>query len=312
MSTSVSLKLMNRQPNLPALNQIYGPRFKLDSSLPLATPIPTIIDIPRWKPARIKSGYLFVNDGLAKTYMNLFVNRLSYRVQADNHDDDYLPRHKDILHIAEQQALAGHQTAAEYTDSVNRNYELLVKAHRKPTPYLGLDLQTITEHLRGDLTVSLFAINPKSQRCKWIAINSGSNTVVAQKHLAFLRSELLQEGVYAVQEQSRYCCDRLWVFCKEPLDAKKCRAFIYNLALRLKIPIKGPAADGIKIFPKQDSTRAGEFSDALRAPLGVDRKNDRDTRYWFIGDTLQTLDAQIKYLDALPKLTAEKLDVLIQ
>ena len=32
--------------------------------------------------------------------------------------------------------------------------------------------ETIRRHLQGEITVGLYAINPSTQRCKWVAIDA--------------------------------------------------------------------------------------------------------------------------------------------
>jgi hypothetical protein len=82
--------------------------------------------------------------------------------------------------------------------------------------------------------------------------------------------------------------------------------YIYNLALRLGVPIKGSLnqLDGIEIFPRQDELREGEFGNAIRAPLGVHRANMH--RYWF-EEATPDLVSQFAYLRRLKRLTAAEL-----
>jgi hypothetical protein len=196
-----------------------------------------------------------------------------------------------------------------HTDRTNEIYLELVKERRLPSPYRSLTEKTIEQHLAGQVTVNLYAINPETQCCKWVAIDADYETEQAKRDLAKLRKELLLENVFAVQEYSRRG-GHLWIFCEDPLPAKQCRLFIYNLALRLGVPIKasGFADEGIEIFPKQDSLAPGALGNGIRAPLGIHRKNDN--RYWFVDIGQLTLQAQIDALCALPKLTAEQLNDL--
>ena len=196
-----------------------------------------------------------------------------------------------------------------HTDRTNEIYLELVRERRLPSPYRSLTEKTIEQHLAGQVTVNLYAINPETQCCKWVAIDADYETEQAKRDLAKLRKELLLENVYAVQEYSRRG-GHLWIFCEDPLPAKQCRLFIYNLALRLGVPIKasGFADEGIEIFPKQDLLAPGALGNGIRAPLGIHRKNDN--RYWFVDIGQLTLQAQIEALCQLPKLTAEQLNDL--
>jgi hypothetical protein len=57
-----------------------------------------------------------------------------------------------------------------------------------------------------------------------------------------------------------------------PLLASECRSYVYDLARRLGVPVKGTGlADGIEVFPKHDAIAPGEFGNAIRGPLGIHR-----------------------------------------
>ncbi len=53
---------------------------------------------------------------------------------------------------------------------------------------------------------------------------------------------------------------------------------------------------------------AGEFGNAIRAPLGVHRRDGK--RYWFYGADY-TIEAQLDYLQRLEKLSQEKITKLL-
>ena len=120
-----------------------------------------------------------------------------------------------------------------------------------------------------------------------------------------MKRELELDGVSAALEMSRRG-GHLWIFCEQPLLAEQCRVYIYNVALRLGVPIKGAAGlrDGIEIFPRQDRLAPGEFGNALRGPLGVHRANNH--RYWFY-DAGSDITSQLAYLKNLKKLTEAEL-----
>jgi hypothetical protein len=162
-------------------------------------------------------------------------------------------------------------------------------------------------HLNGDLTINLYAINPHTQSSKWVAIDAdfdGSLEALFQ-----LQWELKQDGLDAALEQSRRG-GHLWIFGDEPLLTSQCRIYIYNLALRLGVPVKGGGLkQGIEIFPRQDQIENGAYGNAIRAPLGVHRKSNR--RYWFYEADLNP-EAQLAYLQQLRKLTATELGTLTQ
>jgi hypothetical protein len=167
---------------------------------------------------------------------------------------------------------------------------------------LGLTPATISRHLEGELTIGLYAINPSTQRSKWVAIDA--DYAGAMEDLLKLQYFLQEDKVEAALEMSKRG-GHLWIFMERPALARECRIYIYNLALKLGVRIKGAGlAEGIEIFPKHDELRAGEFGNAIRGPLGIHRGANR--RYWFYGADY-VMEKQIAYLDRLRKLSEEQL-----
>src|SRR6201999_2782955 len=118
-----------------------------------------------------------------------------------------------------------------------------------------LDLAAVRRHLNGHITISLYAINPATQTSKWVAIDADFEH--ALDALFTLRWELKQDGIEAALEQSRRG-GHLWIFNEAPMPSAKCRVYIYNLALRLGVPIKGRGLkEGIEVFPRQDQIEPG-------------------------------------------------------
>lgn len=199
----------------------------------------------------------------AGRYFDLFVNRLAYTVQS----------HKPDLN--------------------GKHYYYRPKDGRR------LSLETLREHLNGQITIGMYALNPKTQRSKWVAIDADYDN--ALDDLLKLQWELRHDGVEAALEKSRRGA-HLWIFSGQPLLARHCRIYIYNLARRLRVPVKGGAglAEGIEVFPRQDELKADEFGNGIRGPLGIHRATGK--RYWFYGADYQ-IDAQLEYLGHLKKIT---------
>jgi hypothetical protein len=204
---------------------------------------------------------------MAGRYFDLFVNRLAYTVQS----------HKP--------------------NGNGKHY------YYRPRNDRRLSLETIREHLNGQLTIGIYALNPRTQRSKWVAIDADYGN--ALDDLLKLQWELRQGGVEAALEKSRRGA-HLWIFAEKPLLARHCRIYIYNLALRLKVPVKGASglAEGIEVFPRQDQLGPDEFGNAIRGPLGVHRATAR--RYWFYGADYH-VEAQLGYLERLRKITESEM-----
>jgi len=171
---------------------------------------------------------------------------------------------------------------------------------------LGLTLDTIRRHLEGEITIGLYAINPVTQCSKWVAIDADYQDALAD--LIKLGLCLKQGGVVSALEQSRRG-RHLWIFMAEPLLARDCRLYVCDLALRLGIPIKqGKQREGIEIFPKRDALKPGRYGNAIRGPLGIHRGAGQ--RFWFHG-TAEDIEAQMRHLNSLPKMTGGQLARLI-
>jgi hypothetical protein len=167
---------------------------------------------------------------------------------------------------------------------------------------MPLDWAAVRRHLAGWQTIGLYAIQPETQKSKWVAIDADYER--AHYDLKRLKEELREDGVEAIEESSRRG-GHLWIFCREPLPARECKIYIYNLALRLGVSIRRKGEDaGIEVFPRQEELAPGKFGNQIRGPLGVHRATLR--RYWFYG-AAQALDDQLAYLKSVRKLTAEEL-----
>jgi hypothetical protein len=214
---------------------------------------------------------LLASQEMAACYLEIFVNRRAYTLQS-------LTPHREN----------------------GKHY------YYRPRGPISLSTATIRRHLEGEITIGLYAINPETQRCKWVAIDADYSN--ALEDLLKLQWELHQDGVEAALEKSRRG-GHLWIFAEEPLLARDCRLYICNLARRLRVPVKGAnMAEGIEVFPKQDLIPATEFGNAIRAPLGVHRGAGK--RYWFYGADY-TLEDQIRYVSRLKRITTDEMATIV-
>jgi len=215
-----------------------------------------------------------VDEELVRDYLRLFVNRRAYTVQS---------RHPN--------------------KTSGRHY------YYRPKDALGrssvLTCEIIAKHLEGGVTIGLYAINPRTQRCKWVAIDADYEDSL--EHLLKLQWELKNDGIETALEKSRRG-GHLWILAETPLLAKDCRIYVYNLAARLKLPVKGAGLqEGIELFPRHDALKPGEFGNAIRGPLGVHQADRK--RYFFYGADY-TLQAQMDYLKELRKVSQAQMKTL--
>src|SRR5689334_7214801 len=207
---------------------------------------------------------------LARRYFRLFVNRAAFTMQSNR------------------------------PDSSGKHYYYRPKGEQRLTP------EVILKHLNGQITIALYAINPSTQRSKWVAIDGDYSA--AFEDLLKLQVGLRKDGVYSALERSRRGA-HLWLFAAAPLLASDCRLYIYNVARRLDIPIKlSGKTDGIEVFPRQDTVGTDEFGNAIRGPLGIHRGAGK--RYWFYGANFNT-PAQIEFLEGIKKITESQMACLV-
>jgi len=209
---------------------------------------------------------------VVEDYRKLFVNRRAYTLQS------LRPHPASGRHYYFRPSRKGTDTSLMLTD------------------------ETIRRHLEGEITIGLYSINPSTQRCKWVAIDADYKR--AMEDLLKLQYYLSQDRVASALEMSKRG-GHLWIFLASPLLASECRIYVYDLARRLGVPVKGAGlADGIEVFSKHDAIAPGEFGNAIRGPLGIHRGADR--RFWFYGADY-TLEAQIEYLNRLRRVTEDEL-----
>jgi len=223
---------------------------------------------------------LQATPAMARAFSELFVNRRAYTIQS----------------------MRPHPESG-------RHYYFRPKSEDGGRPK-GLSLEIVRQHLAGELTIGLYAINPVTQRCKWMAIDADYTT--ALEDLIKLQRQLRDDGIEAALEKSRRG-GHLWIFFERPVMARDARIYIYNVAGTLDVQVKGAGLpDGIEIFPKQDELRPEEFGNAIRAPLGVHRggRASRGWRYWYYGADY-TLNDQLAYLSRIPKVKEQHLQRMI-
>jgi len=218
---------------------------------------------------------LTATDDMVQRFEELFVNRRAYTVQSIK------PNPESGRHYY---------------------YRPTVKGTRETLELTG---KTIRRHLEGDITIALYAINPETQRSKWLAIDADYRH--ALEDLLKLQCELRHDGIQAALEKSKRGA-HLWVFFSTPVLAWEARVYVLNLADRLTLPVKGAGwPEGIEVFPRQDRLVEGEFGNAIRAPLGVHRGAGK--RYWFYGADY-SLEAQFRYLAGLDRVSEAVLEAI--
>ncbi len=200
---------------------------------------------------------------------------------------------------------------------VNRRDFYVQNAYDKPADYekgarqyIRLDSMLtenrIIRHLCGIDTIGLYTIEPETNACKWFCLDADYDG--SKDDLEAIEEEMKLDGLSPAYENSRRG-GHLWLICDEPLPAKTGRIYLYNILDRLGYDIRGVRgnADGVEVFPKQESLEKGQYGNGVRAPMGIHRKVKE--RFWF-RDAAPDLKSQFTYLRTLPRLTRLKLEDL--
>ena len=77
---------------------------------------------------------------------------------------------------------------------------------------------------------------------------------------------------------------------------------------RLALRARAPVSSRYPAFPSMTVSKPGEYGNAIRGPLGIHRGAAK--RFWFYGADYD-IEKQMRYLNALPKVTGEQLGRLI-
>jgi hypothetical protein len=107
---------------------------------------------------------------VVEDYFRLFVNRRAYTLQSDR-----------------PHAESGRHYYYRPTDKTTGQG-------------LSLRSETVRRHIEGEITIGLYAINPATQRCKWVAIDADYKG--AMEDLVKLQYYLSQDQVHAALEMN--------------------------------------------------------------------------------------------------------------
>jgi hypothetical protein len=258
---------------------------------------------------------------MVEQYWEMFVNNPEiFNLQTEKPGENgkhyyYRPKHADLTRLAWQTAWKqrpvtsskNYYGSPSHREAAGTIYERLIEERGLPE-YRGLTKEDVGRHLAGHQTINCFSTNPETQKCKWIAIDADYDASRVFKDLARLKYDLSEVGVQALFEHSRRG-GHLWILAADPLPAALCRTFVYNLALRLEVPIKGHMSEveGIEVFPRQNRLEKGYYGNAIRGPLGIHRATTK--RYWFEGAN-GTLEDQFRMLSKAKRLTLNQLENL--
>ena len=148
---------------------------------------------------------------MARLFSELFVNRRAYTIQSTR----------------------------PHAES-GRHYYYRPKSNDGGRP-TGLSLETVRQHLAGELTIGIYAINPATQRCKWMAIDADYRT--ALEDLIKVQRQLRDDRIEAALEKSKRG-GHLWIFFERPVVARDARVYIYHVARNARRPGEGCRAIG--------------------------------------------------------------------
>jgi hypothetical protein len=152
-----------------------------------------------------------------------------------------------------------------------------------------LNLTKVCSHLRGDVTLGAYLLNPESQ-ARFAVLDFDAED--SWRGLLDLTRRLNRDKIPAYAEQSRRG-GHLWFFFDQPVVGHDARAFAQRIQYKYHIP-------ECEVFPKQDTLMDGPGS-LVRLPFGIHRLTGR--RYRFFGGNGEPLGStvreQISALDSI-------------
>lgn len=152
-----------------------------------------------------------------------------------------------------------------------------------------LTLNKVCSHLRGEVTLGTYLLNPESQ-ARFTVLDF--DVADGWKSLLDLSLRLNRDQIPAYSEQSRRG-GHLWLFFDQPVAGYEARTFAQRIQHKYHMP-------QCEIFPKQDKLQDGPGS-LIRLPFGIHRLTGQ--RYSFFGMDGErlgaTISAQIAALDTI-------------
>ncbi|MBA3530308.1 MAG: hypothetical protein H0T73_00105, partial [Ardenticatenales bacterium] len=131
-----------------------------------------------------------------------------------------------------------------------------------------LPIKHIEAHLRGEMTLGTYLLDPESQ-ARFVVLDADDTET--WQHLVQTARSLASRGVPGYLEQSRRG-GHLWFFFARPVSGRTARAFGTGL-------IQASGLGTLELYPKQEALRDGPGS-LIRLPFGRHRLTGR--RYGFL------------------------------
>jgi len=150
----------------------------------------------------------------------------------------------------------------------------------------NLTTDIIARHIRGDITIGSFQINPKDNMVKWICFDFDGDLEEEFEKAKRLFLKLKQKGFSPLLEFSGRRGYHVWLFV-EHTDSKIAREFAVKISEEHK-----PS----EIFPKQDKIEKDGFGGQVKVPLGLHRASNKCS--YLFDDKLKILSKEggIKYI----------------
>lgn len=130
-----------------------------------------------------------------------------------------------------------------------------------------LNVSHLYAHLRGEITLGTYLLNPQS-KVRFVVLDHDAEN--GWSYLLSCGGQLAEDGIPAYLEKSRRG-GHLWLFFEKPIAGSRARSFAQALAEKHRF-------EGFEIYPKQDEAGTG-LGSLIRLPFGVHRLTGR--RYSF-------------------------------
>ena len=150
----------------------------------------------------------------------------------------------------------------------------------------ALTRDVIEQHLRGEITIGIYQLNPEGDTVRWICFDIDPSKVpntaqVAKSLYNFSASTVPSEAVWLEASRFPDVSYHVWLFFADPIPAVAARWL--GVAANRKA-----GHPNVEVFPKQDTVK-GRFGNLVKLPLGLHRVYGKWSR-WLNPETFEPLE----------------------
>ena len=152
--------------------------------------------------------------------------------------------------------------------------------------------EIIKKHLRGEITIGSYQINPKDDTVKWGCFDIDAEHVEESKRKTYeIRKKLIQKGIpyesILMEKSGSPGSYHVWLVISSRIKASTVKTFMES--------IRDEIDSNIEVFPKQESAGVDNIGNLVKLPFGYHQK----TKVWSEIGIATSSDRMIEGFDVL-------------